>query len=483
MKKTALVLLIVLGWRDPFLLPRVPLFAAGQATRDGPCTIPNLIGQDRAAAVKLLTRADLSLGHVESRESDAPAGVVIDQRPQACGDGTYNRTVDIVVSSGQRQAQPKEPEVRKGGGSRAAEVGVAVGIAAAAAILAARANADKTVEVPDLVNKPVTSASDVLKKARLRMGEIAQRNSPTVAAGLVIEQSPAAGSRAKRGDAVTVTVSQGRPTTVVPVLTGHAVGEAESIATNAQLRLVATNRPQTDNPRLVVRSQVPEAGTSVFVGAAVGVTLDVPQQPADPAPTPPPAPAVSVPPAPVGVPPNPSQGAPDRTIATPRQLGPPASQPVAQPASSPPAPPPPATPAVPVPTPAAPVPTPATPASAQTPVAAPPEPQTPVDPWIVIALPATLVRAWPWLLLLVGALALRRKWRRRAQSPASVSEPPQPNPTPPRVTLIPRLDAGRQVVTVLDSRDSHSFELSYWIDPGAQELLQRDSPISQGARS
>jgi hypothetical protein len=72
------------------------------------------------------------------------------------------------------------------------------------------------VEVPDVVGLPRDEAQKRLDDAGLELGSQDEAPSNEVAAGAVIEQNPAAGTKVDRGDAVDVVVSTGsapEPTT------------------------------------------------------------------------------------------------------------------------------------------------------------------------------------------------------------------------------------------------------------------------------
>ena len=471
MKTTALMLVLAIAFSFD---------AAAQTNRRDGCIVPSLIGRDRAAAARLLNEAHLSMGRVESKVSSEPSGTIIDQQPQPCGELTYSRTVDVVVSSGPRPTQPQRPEVTSGDGkSHAVGIGIAVGAAATAAILAARA-ANRGIKVPDLVKSPLASAQEKVKRARLEMGEVTQRESTTIPAGVVIEQSPAAGTRVERGALVMVTVSQGRPMTVVPNVAGQRWHEAEATVTGARLRTVTTNPPSSDEARLVVVSQNPEAGTPVFVGASVGITLQTLPRQADVAPTPTPPPTQTPPtvtPAPPRVTPAPPRPDPPRDTTGQRAPDPPTPAPTmnAPPIANS------QTPGVDAPSPpnaAAPSPTPID--VPRSPPSVPPlrseqPPANETQPvQIILMIPPGLLTIWPWLWLFLLAVAgALIAWRKRLNAAKGAVH----------VTFIPRLDAGRQAIITTDARRSHTFDLSFRIDPGTQQLLHRDSLIVRGVRT
>ena len=467
MKFAALVLALLVAARDPASAAILAASAAALPTqsRDSACLVPHLVGLDRAAAVRRLGESDLAPGRIDPRPAQEPAGTVIAQRPAACGTPLEGRRVDLLISSGPPRPTDTPPDRTDGGtsvGDVAVPLAVGVGIAVLGGLLSRR---DDTVEVPDLSRSPVAAAEETLKKSRLRIGEVVNTESLAVPAGSVITQSPAAGTRVPRDSSVSVRVSAGRPMTEVPDLALREWTEARALVSGARLRMLTTNAPADDAPGLVGGSQVPAAGTRVLVGASVAVTLrneaqvatiDVPQAPPVPL-----NPAGAATPLPAPQPPAAAPPTPPATTAPPA----PSVRPAPPTASgTPPAAPPPAPPAAP-------------PAPQAIPAAPnPPDATTPSMPW---TLPVFLFAVnpslpWLWLLLLAAVLFLVKGIRATNATPGAAHVPP---PMPPRITFVPRLDAGRQAISAHDDEASRrSFEWTLRIDAGRQRLLSDHPP-------
>ena len=459
----------------------------GTHTQGGPCSVPRVVGLDRAAAERRLGQSELAPGRVETRSAAEPAGTVLAQRPGACSNYPEGGRVDLVVSSG--PAATETPQERKHDGPSVGDVAVpvaiGVGIAVLGGILAKRNNG---VEVPDLSRNAIAIAEQTLKKRRLRLGEVVSGESLTAPAGTVIEQSPVAGTRVQRDSVVNVRVSSGRPMTEVPDLALKGWREAEALVTGARLRMLTTNPPASDEPGLIVESQVPAAGTRVIVGASVGVTLRNQARTAifdTPSPAIPPTarttPNVVPPTEPPAAQRNPAAApAAPRTPAPPRASAPPPTAPTV-PAAAP------IVPAA-VPTIPAAVPTVANPAAPPVAPVAPNPAAAVVPPQIPPALPVSLLvldSAWPWLwvlLLFAAVLFGVKRIRTRGARPKATDVPP----VVPHITFVPRLDTGRQVVITTDDRANPDFELALHIDAGYQQFRCVDPPriiTHIGARS
>jgi beta-lactam-binding protein with PASTA domain len=131
-------------------------------------------------------------------------------------------------------------------------------------------NGPNLVQVPSVVGLNKDAADNQIRDAGLRPHF--QKQESTQPEGQVIDQSPAAGSDARRNSTVTVVVSSGVSDVVVPNVVGVARDTATSGLRSAGLsaRVVreTTDDPNADN--LVIR-QEPNAGARLPRGEAVTI--------------------------------------------------------------------------------------------------------------------------------------------------------------------------------------------------------------------
>src|SRR5439155_20580381 len=120
--------------------------------------VPSVIGQQQDAADTAIRDAGL-IPHFENRDSDAPVGEVIGQNPGAGSTVKRHTTVTVVVSNG---------------------AGTAV--------------------VPNVVGESKDQAKAGLKSAGLSVRIVERPTIDQNEAGSVLDQSPAAGTRLRRGD-------------------------------------------------------------------------------------------------------------------------------------------------------------------------------------------------------------------------------------------------------------------------------------------
>jgi hypothetical protein len=146
--------------------------------------------------------------------------------------------------------------------------------AAWAADTVAQAAPLASVKVPNVVGDTQTAATTALTKVDLKLGTVTTASSATIAAGLVISESPAAGTSVTSGSAVKLTISSGKPKVDVPNVVDDTQAAATTALTKAGLKLgaVTTESSVTIKAGLVI-SESPVAGTLVASGSAVNLTV------------------------------------------------------------------------------------------------------------------------------------------------------------------------------------------------------------------
>ena len=138
--------------------------------------VPNVVGKTLEEAKAALTAAGFTVDEDEEYSEDIEENYIISQTPDGNTKAAKGSTVTIVVSKGE-------------------EVKVA--------------------KVPDLKKKTVTSAESALSEVNLKLGNVSQEYSDSVAEGKVIRQSIEAGTEVKEGTEVDITISKGKePKTV-----------------------------------------------------------------------------------------------------------------------------------------------------------------------------------------------------------------------------------------------------------------------------
>ncbi len=136
------------------------------------------------------------------------------------------------------------------------------------------------VQVPNVLGLTQDEAQDALAAAGLVLGTTSQAYDPTVPAGLVAVQNPAAGSTVESGAAVDLVVSLGPQPMAVPDVVGLAQAAAESAVTGTGLSVGAITTQYSDTvPAGSVISQNPVAGTEVLPGSAVDLVISLGPQP------------------------------------------------------------------------------------------------------------------------------------------------------------------------------------------------------------
>ena len=132
----------------------------------------------------------------------------------------------------------------------------------------------KQATVPNLKGAAnLFAAQKVLNRAGF---QLSPRTTPVLDAtkqpGSIADQTPRAGTKAKRGSLVTVAIYTGTGQVAVPSVLGTTPGLADQALRASQLTLGAVS-PQPLNPAGRIRSQIPLAGTKVAAGTAVAVFM------------------------------------------------------------------------------------------------------------------------------------------------------------------------------------------------------------------
>ena len=193
-------------------------------------TVPSLYGKTRGEAESALASEGLELGEVSYKESDGEAGIIVSQSEKVGSEIRKESTVDIVLSK----------EMAK-------------------------------VTVVSVIGRSRKNAIVILATKSLK-GSVVERYDDDIDKGLVISQSPAAGTQVDKNSTVTIYVSKGSEIkkVTVPDVVGLSLADATNEIQNAGLRI------SSSGSGAMVMSQNPAAGSSVDENSTVSVTLGGP---------------------------------------------------------------------------------------------------------------------------------------------------------------------------------------------------------------
>lgn len=129
------------------------------------------------------------------------------------------------------------------------------------------------ISVPDVRGLDETSAINKIQDAGFKYSRDYQ-NSDSVANGNVISQSPEAGSSAKKGDTISIIVSQGRAAVAVPDVKGKSEEEAKNELAAAGLTVTSVTNDYSDTvPAGQVISQSIAPGKYVDAGSNITLVI------------------------------------------------------------------------------------------------------------------------------------------------------------------------------------------------------------------
>jgi beta-lactam-binding protein with PASTA domain len=147
---------------------------------------------------------------------------------------------------------------------------VPVGIALAALAVMLYLLLPQNVVVPDVVgSESAFQAEEKLTEADLTLAAAPKEKVNTdVEPGTVISQTPKAGEKAEKGEAVTIEIAIGDGQITVPKVTGLSLADAEAALRDKKLTLGQTS-PQPPDPEGKIESQIPAENEVVKEGAPV----------------------------------------------------------------------------------------------------------------------------------------------------------------------------------------------------------------------
>jgi beta-lactam-binding protein with PASTA domain len=226
----------------PWLLVLLLLAAAGiagwyvynqiqeQLEAREPVGVPNVVGLQEQRAVRLIENAELEPNVERQPSNDVRPGVVISQNPDAGVRIQKGDQVTIVVSSGPRQ-----------------------------------------VEVPRVVGMNVDRAIQELDNAGLAWRTVEVFSEAPV--NEVVRQNPQAGQSVDEGTQVTLRVSIGVETALVPDVLQQSEGSARQELQDVGFEVLVNEAPSDDVEEGLVSAQDPSPGVEAPVGSTVTITV------------------------------------------------------------------------------------------------------------------------------------------------------------------------------------------------------------------
>jgi eukaryotic-like serine/threonine-protein kinase len=214
--------------------------------------VPVVLGAEQPVAAERLTDAGFEVAIDDRRPHDlaTPEGHVLAQRPDDAA--RLGSTVTLVVSAGPAQVEVAEvtgvtrdeaveqlradglepvvvdehhEEVPSGQVIASAPAGGAV-LDEASEVTLTVSLGPAPIEIPELTGSSESEARETLRELGLTMTVTDRRNEATAPAGTVLSQAPPSGMTLRRGDEVSVVVSDGPEQVTVPNLRGERVDEA-----------------------------------------------------------------------------------------------------------------------------------------------------------------------------------------------------------------------------------------------------------------
>lgn len=119
----------------------------------------------------------------------------------------------------------------------------------------------RTVDVPDLSDKSLIEANELLSKRGLNLKIEGEDYDSTVAAGYILRQDVPAGSRVKEQRGIKVIVSKGSKVRSVPSVVGESIDKAESIFLQKGLkidRIIRVHSSSAETDKVIAQKPEPD---------------------------------------------------------------------------------------------------------------------------------------------------------------------------------------------------------------------------------
>ena len=121
------------------------------------------------------------------------------------------------------------------------------------------------IPVPDVANKPVDEAIQILQDAGFTIGEQDERNSDEVEEGQVIGTDPEAGLDKIKGTEIDLIISIGKIKDIMDDFVGKQSEQVVSILDGQEYKSVTINEEYSDEPIGVIIAQSPEVGEEIVI--------------------------------------------------------------------------------------------------------------------------------------------------------------------------------------------------------------------------
>ena len=228
------VIAAVGGFLLAYLIVAFFIFPAGVIPEE--VRVPNVIGLTVSEATRQLEQVGLKAERGEQRfHNAAPKGTILDQKPPADSREAQGTKVTLIVSSGQRYAT-----------------------------------------IPGVIGMSRELALNALQVAGFEAGEVSERpsNEPR---GAVIDSRPRPGTQAPIPTTVSLVISAGPTTIIVPDVVGRPVSEATIFLRQVGLVVGEVSYAGGGNAiadaAAVVSAQSPPAGSQATAGSRVNLVV------------------------------------------------------------------------------------------------------------------------------------------------------------------------------------------------------------------
>ncbi|RSN58085.1 Stk1 family PASTA domain-containing Ser/Thr kinase [Streptomyces sp. WAC 04229] len=213
--------------------------------------------------------------NAEDRTSVIPRSLTV-PRPLPVNEDEYGAADDGVQHTSRLASPPPDPPRRRRPGVRRGPLAIVLAVLLVLGLGTGiwYINSGQFTKVPPLLSKTEAEARDRLEDTGLDVGKVRHAHSDTVDRGRIISTDPGVGSRIRKNDSVSFTVSDGPDTVKLPDLEGYKLDRARTVLKDEGLEPGMVTRAFSDEvPKGFVISTKPASGTTVRGGSAVALVV------------------------------------------------------------------------------------------------------------------------------------------------------------------------------------------------------------------
>lgn len=206
-------------------------------------------------------------------DDEATKAIPIIKEKLPINDMMQTKKIDKIQEESKKEAPKSVPPVKKGKKKKWTMIVAAIVGLIVIGLVAIFAFTPSKVEIPDVTEKPVEEAIEILEKAGFVVGEQEERHSEEIEEGNVIETNPKAGTSRVKGTEIKLIVSMGNEPVEMEDYLGRHIDQVRTILENEGFENIVINEEYSDETVGTILEQSPAAGEEVMEDTVITFTI------------------------------------------------------------------------------------------------------------------------------------------------------------------------------------------------------------------